>query len=360
MESRLKVFGHALHPMLVALPFGLWATAVAFDVIGLVTDDGRYHASALHMITLGVVGALLAGLAGAVDALAIPPATRAKSVAVRHGLGNTVVLAGFVVVMVRRRYVDEFEAWWLVVELALLALAGVTGWLGSELRQRHAIGIPAAAGVDAPRSPLAGEASVEVRLTDDASYAPPVRETPPVAPVPSRAKALGHALHPLLVLLPLGLFPAVVVWDVLFFGTDDGSFADAAYLCLAAGVVTAVVAAVPGIVDWRATPGDSRARGVGRIHALLNGAALVLLAASWLVRFLGDTREPGALAFLLALAGVGVLLAASWFGGELHERLAVGVDAGAYPDAPSSLATPYPDESAAPAGTRQTGARRHR
>ena len=63
---------------------------------------------------------------------------------------------------------------------------------------------------------------------------------------------------------------------------------------------------------------------------------VLLFAVGWLLR-LHAPRNPGPLPFILSLLGVGLALVTSWLGGELVERLGVGVDAGANLDAPSSL-----------------------
>jgi uncharacterized membrane protein len=39
MESRVKLFGHPVHPMLIVFPLGLLATAVVFDLLYLIFDN---------------------------------------------------------------------------------------------------------------------------------------------------------------------------------------------------------------------------------------------------------------------------------------------------------------------------------
>ncbi|MFC7615072.1 DUF2231 domain-containing protein [Actinokineospora soli] len=76
----------------------------------------------------------------------------------------------------------------------------------------------------------------------------------------SRAKAFGHAIHPMLIVFPLGLLTTAVVFDVLHLVTERPGFAVTAAYVIAAGVVGGVVASLFGVVDWRATP-RARARG---------------------------------------------------------------------------------------------------
>jgi uncharacterized membrane protein len=63
---------------------------------------------------------------------------------------------------------------------------------------------------------------------------------------------------------------------------------------------------------------------------------LLLFAVSWWLRR-GAPQEPMMLAYILSFAGAITALVTGWLGGELVDRLAVGVDPGANVDAPSSL-----------------------
>ena len=154
----------------------------------------------------------------------------------------------------------------------------------------------------------------------------------------SRAKLFGHPIHQMLVAFPLGLLVTALLFDVLHLVTGNGYWADIAYCMIAAGVVTGLLAAPFGFIDWLAIPSGTRARRVGALHGLGNVVVILLYASSWLLR----SENPGAsptLAFVLAFLGGGLALFTGWLGGELVDRLGVGVDDGANVDAPSSLST---------------------
>jgi uncharacterized membrane protein len=166
MESRAKILGHPAHQMLIPFPFGLLATAVIFDVVYLVWGNPAMATVAYWMIIAGIIGGLVAAPFGLIDYLAIPQGTRAKSVGLVHGLGNAVVLLLFA------------GSWWLrygaagaaspyapgtlalVLSFAGFALAGLTGWLGGELVDRHAVGVDDGAHLDSPHS-LSGHPASE-------------------------------------------------------------------------------------------------------------------------------------------------------------------------------------------------------
>jgi uncharacterized membrane protein len=105
---------------------------------------------------------------------------------------------------------------------------------------------------------------------------------------------------------------------------------------IAAGVVSGLVAAVFGFIDWLAIPSNTRAKSVGAWHAVGNVVVVLLFAVSWWLRR-GDPTSPPTMALVLALVGAGLALVTGWLGGELVDRLGVGVDDGAHLDAPSSL-----------------------
>ena len=153
MESRAKLFGHPVHPMLIPFPLGLLLTSVVFDVVHLLTDNGKWAEVAHWMIAAGVVGGIVAAPPGWIDWFAIPPGTRAKAVGLWHGVGNLVVVGLFVVSwLVRRDAPRELDALAFVLSLAGVALAAVTGWMGGELVDRLGVGVDRGAHLDAPSS----------------------------------------------------------------------------------------------------------------------------------------------------------------------------------------------------------------
>jgi uncharacterized membrane protein len=152
-------------------------------------------------------------------------------------------------------------------------------------------------------------------------------------------KLLGHPIHQMLIVFPLGLLGASVVFDVLAIVTRSAGLADASYYMIAAGVISGLIAAPFGLIDWLGIPRATRAKTVGAIHGLGNVAVVLLFAASWLLRGV-DPLAPSGMALGLSIAGFLLALVTGWLGGELVDRLGVGVDAGANVNAPSSLQGP--------------------
>jgi uncharacterized membrane protein len=153
MESRYKVLGHPIHPMLIPFPLALLATAAIFDVVGLVTADGTFHTISFWMIAAGLLVALAAALFGLLDFLKIADRTRAKRVALMHGLGNVVVVILFAASWwLRLGHLDDPGLFPVALAIAGALLLAVTGWLGGELPYRLGIGIDEGANPNASSS----------------------------------------------------------------------------------------------------------------------------------------------------------------------------------------------------------------
>jgi uncharacterized membrane protein len=157
--------------------------------------------------------------------------------------------------------------------------------------------------------------------------------------VKSRVRALGHPVHPMLVVFPLGLLVTGAIFDLMHLISDNGTFAEVGFWMISAGIIGAVLAAATGFADWTGIPAGTRAKRIGLLHGGLNAVVLVLFAIAWLARVGNADHAAGAAAFTLEVIAVAVGGTAAWFGGELVDRLGIGVHEDANPDAPSSLGT---------------------
>lgn len=152
----------------------------------------------------------------------------------------------------------------------------------------------------------------------------------------SKARFAGHAIHPMLVVFPLGLLATAVIFDVLTMVTHVTKFSEAAFYMIAAGVIAGLVSAIFGLVDWVAIPSGTRAKRVGLWHGIGNFVVVAIFSLSWVLRH-DDPAEPPVSALVLGFVGTGLALVTGWLGGELVERLGVGVSRDANLNAASSL-----------------------
>ena len=151
-------------------------------------------------------------------------------------------------------------------------------------------------------------------------------------------KVLGHPVHQMLIVFPVGLLVMAFIFDVIAMSTGGTEWSHVSYFLIPAGVIGGLIAAVFGFLDWRAVPSGSRASRIGVWHGIGNVVVVALFAISWWMRG-GPTVQPSGAALTFSVLGTALLLVTGWLGGELVVRLGVGVDEGANANAPSSLET---------------------
>ncbi|WP_018804009.1 DUF2231 domain-containing protein [Salinispora arenicola] len=153
----------------------------------------------------------------------------------------------------------------------------------------------------------------------------------------SRLKVLGHPVHPMLVMFPVALLVTAVLFDVADTVGGPDFLGEVAYWNITVGLVGGLLAAAAGVVDLLAIPAGTRAKRVALTHAAANVAVILLFSAVWVVRFNAESRAAGGALIAIEVVALAILGISAWLGGELVDRLGVGVDRDADLDAPSSL-----------------------
>src|SRR4051794_21810618 len=100
----------------------------------------------------------------------------------------------------------------------------------------------------------------------------------------STANLMGHPLHPILITLPIGLFIATFLCDLLYWTTAEAAFATAAIWLLGFGLLAAALAAVAGLIDFL---NDRRIRDISDAwqHAIGNVILILLQLFSFYYRY---------------------------------------------------------------------------
>jgi nitrite reductase/ring-hydroxylating ferredoxin subunit/uncharacterized membrane protein len=135
---------------------------------------------------------------------------------------------------------------------------------------------------------------------------------------------LGHPLHPLLILGPLGCWTSATYLDLVGGKRSRG----AADKLVVAGVLAALPTAAAGASDWSDTAGGERR--VGLVHGLSNAAGVMCFAASYVARKRGR-RGMGVGLGLLGHTFAGL---AGYLGAHLTYGTGVGVDTTAFRTGP--------------------------
>jgi len=141
----------------------------------------------------------------------------------------------------------------------------------------------------------------------------------------------------MLIVFPLGLLATAVILDLIYLFTGNAALATVSFWNILAGIIGGLAAAVFGLIDWLAVPSGTRAKSIGLWHGGGNVVIVALFFVAWLLRLNEAGNVPSTTPLVLEIVGVLLALVTGWLGGELVDRLGVGVDRGANVDAPSSL-----------------------
>lgn len=147
----------------------------------------------------------------------------------------------------------------------------------------------------------------------------------------SRIKILNHPLHPFLVHLPVGLLVTSFIFDIITMAAGIRVLAGASFWMMAFGVGLALVAAIPGFLDYLLLDLSPGAYRLATYHMILNLTVVGLFTADVLWRLSLFPRTPAILyfvpqgPFILSIIGVLTLAISGWIGGQLVYRHHVGV-----------------------------------
>lgn len=142
----------------------------------------------------------------------------------------------------------------------------------------------------------------------------------------SKASFRGHPSHPALIPFPFAFLIGAFLFDAAGVWLDRPALWTVGAYLIVAGVIAGLIAAVPGIIDYKFTvPPNSSGKKRATRHALLNVSALILFSAARWLRGDADV-QPGTV--LLGIEGLGAIAlgVAGWMGGTLVNRNQVGVD----------------------------------
>jgi uncharacterized membrane protein/nitrite reductase/ring-hydroxylating ferredoxin subunit len=136
----------------------------------------------------------------------------------------------------------------------------------------------------------------------------------------------SHPVHPMLVAFPIGLWVMAFIFDLIGLARGNSALWSAGYYCVIAGCVMAVLAAIPGAIDWFAVvPPRSSAKSQALLHGSLNLLALILFIYV-AARQGSPAKEPDKGTLIVMAIGVIVLGFSGWLGGTLVYRNQIGVD----------------------------------
>ncbi|HUQ24431.1 MAG TPA: DUF2231 domain-containing protein [Burkholderiales bacterium] len=137
------------------------------------------------------------------------------------------------------------------------------------------------------------------------------------------ASIAGHPIHPMIVPIPIGLWIFSLVAD--FIGMGGGAnpaWSTVAYYCMGGGIVGALLAAVPGLIDLVSLPAGPRSTALK--HMGINLAVVALYVINFWQR-MGAPEKPGNLVWL-SLVSILLLVVSGWLGGKMVYEHGVAVN----------------------------------
>jgi uncharacterized membrane protein len=144
----------------------------------------------------------------------------------------------------------------------------------------------------------------------------------------SPASIGGHPIHPMIIPFPIGLWVFSLVSDVIYLWRGNPVWKDwIAFYTLLGGIVMAVVAAVPGFIDWLSLKNREVVR-IANWHARLNVIALLIFATSFYLRTASGASlvaESYTIPVGLSVLGVILITISGWLGGEMVFKHGVAV-----------------------------------
>lgn len=144
----------------------------------------------------------------------------------------------------------------------------------------------------------------------------------------TKASFAGEPVHPMFVHYPIALWSTSVITDLIFYFQRNPSLVLISKFLIAAGIIGAIVAAIPGLIDWL-TITDPAVKKIGNSHLLLNVAALILFSVSLYLRM----KNYGAslvgfhlkIPFAVSVVGWALMAISASLGGKLVYQHRMGV-----------------------------------
>jgi uncharacterized membrane protein len=136
------------------------------------------------------------------------------------------------------------------------------------------------------------------------------------------ASIAGHPIHPMLVTVPIGLWIFSLVCDLVYaFGSGSSDWRFVALYTLAGGIVGALLAALPGLIDMLSLPWPVKRTAL--LHMAINLTVVALYAVNLWLRVEGAAHSTG---LGLSIVGIVLLVVSGWLGGKMvyEEGVAVG------------------------------------
>jgi uncharacterized membrane protein len=143
-----------------------------------------------------------------------------------------------------------------------------------------------------------------------------------------KGKWLGHPLHPILVHVPMAMWPGALIFDLLSQWSIGGNaIVRLSFYAIAFGLVASFLAAPTGLIDWTGIKKEKPAWKIGLYHMALNLVGVVLFAINLGLRWptFRDATRVAATPLLLSAIGTLLLIGSAYLGGMMVYEYGISV-----------------------------------
>ena len=143
-----------------------------------------------------------------------------------------------------------------------------------------------------------------------------------------KGKWLGHPLHPILVHVPMAMWPGALIFDLLSKWQIGGNaMVRLSFCAIVFGLLASLLAVPAGVVDWSGIKKEKPAWKIGLYHMILNLLVGLLFAINLGLR-VQTFREASTVAgapLLLSILGTALLIGSAYLGGMMTYTYGISV-----------------------------------
>ena len=154
----------------------------------------------------------------------------------------------------------------------------------------------------------------------------------------SKVRLLGHPVHPMIVPFPIAFFTSTMVCAIVYTSTRNVFWFKIEFIANCAGLVMAVAAVLPGLIDWLVIPTGADAKSTGLKHMVANGFSVGFFGANAPINYLylDASQPPAESGLLLSIFGFLIMLYSGFKGWKMVQTHHVGVDISSKEEVPET------------------------
>lgn len=144
----------------------------------------------------------------------------------------------------------------------------------------------------------------------------------------AKGKWLKHPLHPILAHIPVGVWPAALLFDALSqFDIGGNAIVRLSFYCIVFGLAAALLAVPTGVIDWSEVKQEKPAWKIGLYHMAVNLVTALVFAINLGLRMedFETARKVAAAPFVLSAVGTLLLVGGAYLGGLMVYDHGIGV-----------------------------------